>query len=372
MDFELSKPQKLLQKSVREFLTRNCSTQRVRELMATSTAVDDGLWSEMADQGWASLSIPEDCEGMGLSTVDVAAVAEIMGTFCVPGPFISNLWASGLITASGSEKATELLSPIAEGEKRATVAYLEAGADWDPAGLQAEAVAEADGFHLNGTKLFVSDAESADQLIWVTRVDGDLALFHLETATEGLSFAAMPALDQTRKLYQVEARDVRLPLSSLLARGEAAESALASAIREATVAVCAEMVGGMQWTLNATVEYAKSREQFGRPIGVYQAVQHLCADMLLGLESSRSATYYAAWAVAENDPEADRLVSIAKAYCSEAAREVGNNGIQVHGGIGFTWEHDLQLYYKRAKSSELLFGDAAYHHERIARQIIDK
>jgi len=178
-------------------------------------------------------------------------------------------------------------------------------------------------------------------------------------------------MDETRKLYTVTAADVEIASDALVARGEAAERALWKATMETTVAVCAELVGGMGWVLRSTVEYAKTREQFGRTIGSFQAVQHHCADMLLWLESSRSATYYAAWAVSVGDPQAEEMVSIAKAYCSDAARKLGNAGMQVHGGIGITWEHDLQLYYKRAKSSEILFGDATYHRERIARKILD-
>jgi alkylation response protein AidB-like acyl-CoA dehydrogenase len=173
-------------------------------------------------------------------------------------------------------------------------------------------------------------------------------------------------MDETRKLYEVTFDRLG---SDVLPGGR---DAVRSAIDVATVALCAEMVGGMQWVLDTTVEYAKTRQQFGRPIGSFQAVQHQCADMLLLTESARSATYYAAWALTENDPAAPLAVSMAKAYCSDACREVGNRGVQVHGGIGFTWEHDLQLYYKRAKSSETTFGDAAFHRERIAALVVDE
>jgi alkylation response protein AidB-like acyl-CoA dehydrogenase len=154
--------------------------------------------------------------------------------------------------------------------------------------------------------------------------------------------------------------------------GYRAKDALVQATGIATVALCAEMVGAMQWTLDTAVEYAKTRLQFGRLIGIYQAVQHKCADMVLMTESSRSAVYYAAWALSENDPSSRLAVSIAKAYCSDASREVGNRGIQVHGGIGFTWEHNLHLYYKRAKSSEIMFGDATHHRELVAQQVVDE
>lgn len=372
MDFELSKPQKLLQETVRELLTRQCPPARVRELMATDTAIDDALWEAIADQGWTGLTLPEEHEGLGLSAIEVAAVAEVMGQHCLPGPFISNLWASGVVAAAGHPALAErYLAPLAEGTRRATVALLEASAAWDPERVAAVASPTDGGFELDGVKLFVADAGAADLILWVARLDAELAIFALEAGVEGMTVEPMPGLDQTRKLYRVVVDGVSLPADRLLARGEAAAKALATATREATVAVCAELVGGMQWVLDTTVEYAQSRQQFGQPIGAFQAVQHRCADILLRLESARSATYYAAWAVVVGDDDADRFVAIAKAYCSDAAREVGNDGIQVHGGIGFTWEHDLQLYYKRFKSNELLFGDATFHRERIARSVID-
>jgi len=372
VDFELSKPQKLLQNSVREFLTRQCPATRVRELMETPAAFDQELWAGLADQGWTGLTVPEKWDGLGLGAVELAAVAEAMGQFCLPGPFISNLWASSLISAAGNEAhAGQYLGRIVDGELVATVAYLEEAADWDPASITLAAEAANGGFRLGGTKLFVGDAGTAGLILWVCRIGGEPAVFSLDRATPGMTITPMPAIDQTRKLYRIELADLTVPADSLLVRGAAAAAAISRATREATVAVCAELVGVMQWILATSVEYAKTREQFGRPIGSFQAVAHRCADMFFYLETARSAAYYAAWAVSVDHSEADRFVSIAKAYCSEAARQTGNNGIQVHGGIGFTWEYDLQLYYKRAKSSEILFGDATYHRERIAGMLID-
>ena len=375
MDFELSKAQKLLMKSVKEFLSRECPPERVRELMATDTAFDEGLWEGIVDQGLTGLTVSEDQEGLGLTSVDLAAVCEVMGGFCLPGPFLSNHWATTLLAVSKGAGTAELWLPdLAEGAKRATVAYLEASADWDPSSVVARAEAVGGGYRLSGEKLFVNDAATADLLLWVGRLDDDLALFAVRREDDGVTVEPMPAVDDTRKLYKVTLHGGGLALEgdSLVARGAAAEAAFRKATLEATVATCAELVGGMEWILRTAVEYAKTREQFGQPVGSFQAVQHHCANMLMWLESSRSATYYAAWAVSVDDPKAEEMVSIAKAYCSDAARDVGNAGVQVHGGIGFTWEHDLQLYYKRAKSSELLFGDATYHRERIARQVIDR
>lgn len=373
MDFDLSKPQKLLKDSAREFLARECGPGRVRELMETKTAHDDKLWLAIADQGWTGLSIPEEHGGLGLGLLELAVVAEEMGRACLPGAFISTLMAAALVERAGNaEQRAKYLEPIAAGELKATVALLEEGANWDVDALKLKASREGGGdFSVTGKKLFVPDAGSADLLICVAR-DGDaLSLLPVERGAEGVTVRAMPAMDGTRKIYEVGFADVNVAAADALGADGDTRGALRGALEVATAALCAEMVGGMSWILDTTVEYAKTRQQFGRPIGSFQAVQHQCADMLLLTESARSAAYYAAYALTAHDPAASGAVSIAKAYCSDAYREVGNRGVQVHGGIGFTWEHDLQLYYKRSKSSETMFGDATFHRERIARLVVD-
>jgi alkylation response protein AidB-like acyl-CoA dehydrogenase len=373
MDFDLNKAQKLIQQSARDFFARECKPERVRDMMATDTAYDDGLWRAMADQGWTGLIIPEDFGGLGLSLVDLIAVSEEMGHACLPGPFLSTLWAAALINLAGAEgQRKQYLEPIAAGDMKATVALLEDGADWNPeaVGLRAEKAGKE--FRLRGRKEFVTDAEIADLIICVARGNEGLVLAPVEKGAKGMKISATPGVDATRKLYSVEFEDVVAPEADALAFNTRTLDAVESATATAVVALSAEMVGGMRWTLETAVEYAKTRQQFGKAIGVYQAVQHQLADMFLMTEGARSAVYYAAWAVSENDPSAKLAVSIAKAYCSDAAREVGNRGAQAHGGIGFTWEHNLQLYYKRAKASEVMFGDANYHREEIARKVVDE
>ncbi|MCG3163641.1 MAG: Acryloyl-CoA reductase (NADH) [Acidobacteria bacterium] len=373
MDFDLSKAQKLLQQSARDFFARECKPERVRELMATETAFDDGLWRAMADQGWTGLIIPEEFGGLGLSLVDLIAVCEEMGRACLPGPFISTLWAAALIDRAGSEgQRKQYLEAIAAGEMKATVALLEEDADWNPAAVQMRAEKEGKEYRLSGRKEFVTDAEVADVIICVARGNDGLVLLPVERGARGLKITATPGIDATRKLYSVEFGDVVVAEADALAFNARTQEAIESATDIAIVALCAEMLGGMQWTLENTVEYAKTRQQFGKPIGIYQAVQHQCADMFNFTEGARSATYYAAWAVSENDPSAKLAVSVAKAHCSDAAREVGNRGVQLHGGIGFTWEHNMQLYYKRAKASEIMFGDANHHREEVARKVVDE
>jgi alkylation response protein AidB-like acyl-CoA dehydrogenase len=296
---------------------------------------------------------------MGLGLVELAALTEEMGRALVPGAYISTLLAGSAIHAAGS---TRHLASIATGDTKATLALLEAGANWDP-----EAVAmAASNDKLTGEKLFVPDAGIADVMVVAARDRGELALYLVEGTA--VARTAMPAMDLTRRLHKLEFHGLK---GELLARGDRARKALEHALDLATIALCAEMTGGMQRTLDIAVEYCKTRKQFGKPIGQYQAVQHQCADMLVWTESSRSATYYAAWAMTEGIADARAAVSVAKMYASDACRETGNRGVQVQGGMGFTWENDTHLYYRRAKASEIAFGDATFHRERIARLIID-
>jgi alkylation response protein AidB-like acyl-CoA dehydrogenase len=362
----------MMQQSARTFLAGECRTARVRRLMASDTAFDPELWSAVAEQGWLGIIIDEAHGGLGLGLVELAAVAEEMGRACLPGPYLATLWAAATLQACApSETVAKNLSRIARGELRATVALLEPTLDWSGASTELSATKHDGGFRLNGQKLLVLDAAAADLILVAARLEGQLALLAIEGRPSGLSVRATPAIDATRKLCELTFENVAVDSTALVAKGAAAERALDRGAQMATVAVCAELVGGMQWTLETATAYVQTREQFGKSIGSFQAVQHQLADMLLWLESGRSAAYFAAWALSENDPAARTAVSIAKAYLSDAAREVGNRGIQVHGGIGFTWEHDLQLYYKRAKASEILFGDATYHRELLARQVVD-
>lgn len=372
MDFDLNKPQRLLKDSARQFLARDCKPERVRELMETDTAHDDKLWQALADQGWTGLRIPEEHSGLGLGLVELAAVMEEMGRACLPGAFLSTLTAAALIEYAGDvQQRGKYLEAIAAGEMKATVALLEDGASWDLDAVKLKATRRGGKYAVTGKKLFVPDAEIADVLICVTRTGDSLLLLPIQREAGGVNVQPMPSMDGTRKVYELSLDDVSVSEPEVLGADGDVRTALSRALEVATTALCAEMVGGMQWMLDTAVEYAKTRQQFGRPIGSFQAVQHQCADMLLMTESARSAAYYAAWALTEGDPVATLAVSIAKAYCSDAYREVANRCVQVHGGIGFTWEHDLQLYYKRSKSSETLFGDAIFHRERIARLIVD-
>jgi len=373
VQFALTETQQTLKNTVRKFLAAECPMAEVRKLMETATAFDPALWRKIAEQGWNGMILPEEYGGFGMGMVEMAATLEEMGRSLLPGPLFSTVLMAGplLERSSNSTQKRKYLSAIASGEAKATVALLEDSASWSPDSVQLKATSSAGNYQLDGRKLFVWDAAAADFLICVARLNGELALFLILAEAHGLGITDLPAIDSTRKLYQVALDGVSVPRENLLAEGKPARAALDHMLDIATVGLVAEMTGGMQRLLEMTVEYAKTRKQFGRPIGQFQAVQHLCADMLVYTESSRSAAYFAAWAIQEGVPEAAIAVSVAKAYASDAYREVGNRAIQVHGGMGFTWENDAHLFYRRAKASEVAFGDATYHRERIARLVID-
>jgi alkylation response protein AidB-like acyl-CoA dehydrogenase len=358
MQFGLSESQQILKDTARKFFSGECAIAEVRRLMDTPTAFDPTLWNKLAEQGFTGIISPEEYGGMGLGKVELILLMEEAGYALLPGPFFSTVALAGaVIDAVGlPEQKRKYLSRIAGGQARATVALLESGAGWDPAEARLEAV----GDKLTGAKLFVSDAAAADFLVVITQN----GVFAVDAKAPGLRIEPMNGMDLTRKIYSVN-------FAGTPAERLGGTENLGRALALATAALAAEMVGGMQRALETTVAYAKTRKQFGKPIGIYQAVQHQCADMYLETESSRSAAYYAAWALEENAPDALAAVSIAKMYASDAARNVGNRGIQVHGGMGFTWENDLHLYYRRAKASETMLGDATFHRERIARLVID-
>ncbi len=359
MEFGLSESQEFLKDSARKFFAGECPSSEMRRLMETDTAYDATLWSKITDQGYTGIIFPEAYGGVGLGKVELMLLMEEAGHTLLPGPFFSTVVLAGSVLDAMGTPAhkNQYLAPICRGEVRATVALVEATSSWNPQDVQLNAT----GGKLTGEKLFVTDAAIADFLIVVARN----GVFAVDSKARGLKISPMATMDLTRKPYVVE-------FNNTPAEQIGSSTDLPRAFDIATAALAAELVGGMQRTLELTVEYAKTRKQFGKPIGMFQAVQHQCADMYLETESSRSAVYYAGWALEENSPDAATAVSIAKMYASDAARTVGNRGIQIHGGMGFTWENDLHLYYRRAKASETAFGDATFHRERIARLVLDE
>jgi alkylation response protein AidB-like acyl-CoA dehydrogenase len=376
MNFGFNDEQELLRSTARKFFENECGSDTVRRLMETPEGISPDLWTKLAEQGWLGLVYPEAYDGMGLGLVDLVVLMEEMGRAVVPGPYFSAVLLGGLaIAEAGSEaQKKEWLPKIAAGDRRVALAWMEPSAQLGPAGVTLTAVEKGGKYTLSGTKLFVHDAHTADALVVAARTrpgagaDG-VSLFLLPKGTKGLEVTLLPTMDQTRKLCEVALSDVTVGSDALLGAAGAGWAPLARVLDRATVALCAEMCGGAQKVLDMTVEYAKIRQAFGRPIGSYQGVKHRAADMLVDVENSKSITYYAAWALDENAAEAPLAVSMAKAYVSDAYRRVAAAGIQLHGGIGFTWEHDLHLYFKRAKGSEFTFGDATHHRERVAQLV---
>lgn len=378
MDFGFSDEQEMLRQTARSFLEENCPSSVVRQMMEDDTGYDPNLWKQMADLGWLGLAFPEAYGGQGLGFVDLTVILEEMGAALLPSPFLSSVLLAGqTILVGGSEAQKQTYLPkIADGSLIATLALTEPSGRFDAEGIaEVTATPDDDGFTISGTKLFVPDAHVADLLVVAARTKdaGDksfgVSLFLVERNSPGVATTLLKTMDQTRKQCEVIFDNVRVGRDRLLGMVDMGWPILRKVLNIATVALCAEMIGGAQRVLDISVAYAKERVQFGRPIGSFQAVKHKCAEMMLQVESAKSAAYYAAWAVDEDAPEAPLAVSMAKAYCSDAFRNTAGEGIQVHGGIGFTWEHDMHLYFKRAKYAEFTFGDATYHRELVAQEL---
>ena len=375
MDIGFTEEQELLRDSARRFLESECTTQFVRQRMADPAAVTDEFWQKLAEQGWLGIVYPEEVGGSGLGLVDLVVLMEELGRAVMPGPFLSTVLLGGAAIAEAGSPAQrrEWLPRIAEGKAKAALAWTEPGLRWDAAGVSLVARESAGAYALSGTKLFVEDAHLADILVVAARTrDGStmedgVSLFLVPRDAPGLYVSVLPTIDETRKLCEVRLDNVAVPVGGLLGEWHRGWMPLSRVIARATVALSAEMCGGAQQVLDMTVAYAKIRIAFGKPIGSYQGVKHQAADMLVALENAKSLTYYAAWAVDQGLDEAPLAVSMAKAAASDMYRKVAGTGIQLHGGIGMTWEHDLQLYFKRAKASEVAFGDASWHRERVAR-----
>ncbi|HKA55422.1 MAG TPA: acyl-CoA dehydrogenase family protein [Candidatus Binatia bacterium] len=373
MDFGFSEEQELLRKSAADFLNKECPMTYVRQMMEDERGYADALWNKMAELGWMGLIYPEEFGGAGLTMVDLVVVLEEMGRVALPGPFFSTVCLGGvaILEAGNSGQKQRLLPEIVAGRSKATLAVLEERARWDEKGVKLSARKSGKGYQLSGAKLFVPDAHVADILVCAARTSDGLTLFLVDRQQTGVSTTLLKTMDQTRKLCEVRFDKVQVSADAVLGAPGKGWEALSRILDRGKVALCAEMCGGAQKVLDMTVDYAKVREQFGRPIGSFQAIQHKCANMLVQVESAKSATYYAAWAVANDVPEAPLAAAMAKAYCSDAYRQVTAEGIQVHGGIGFTWEHDMHIYFKRAKGSEVTFGDATWNRELVAQYTLD-
>jgi alkylation response protein AidB-like acyl-CoA dehydrogenase len=368
MYFDLTDEQQAIKATAHDFLASRFKSERIREIAASESGFDEAGWKEMAELGWAGLALPEEWGGQGLGVVELAVLFEEMGYALAPSPLLSNTIAGLAIAAGGSDEQRErYLRPLASGEQLVTPALVDVGAPAVPGQFTMEAEADGDGVVLDGAKTLVLDAASADFFL-VATADGRRHVVARDAA--GVTIEPEESIDLTRRLSTVRFEGVRVAAEDSLPGG--AEGYFPSVFLRVCVATAAESTGVAQRALEMSVAYAKDRQQFGRPIGAYQAVSHRCAQMLLETENSRSAVYGAAWA-ADAEPESLPLAaSMAKAYASDAGWRVPDAAIQVHGGIGFTWEHDLHLFLKRGRLNASLFGDAKWHRERVAEAVLSE
>jgi alkylation response protein AidB-like acyl-CoA dehydrogenase len=374
VNFAFSDEQEELRQTVRRFLEGKSPSAEVRRLMETTEGYDPAVWKQMGQElGLQGLHIPEEYGGQGFTFVELAIVLEEMGRVLLCAPYFSSvvLAANAILNAGTDAQKAALLPGIASGETIAALAFTEPNGKWDSAGITMEAKGSGDSYTLDGEKMFVIDGHTANVIVVVARLAGTsgtdgIAFFTVDGDAAGLTRTPLATMDQTRKQARLEFSGVT---ATPIGEPGAGWPALSKTLDQAAVGLANEMIGGAQFVLDMSVEYAKVRVQFGRPIGSFQAIKHKCADMLLEVESGKSAAYYAAWAAAEDNEELPVVAALAKAYISDAYFHCAAENIQIHGGIGFTWEHDAHLYFKRAKSSEIFLGDATYHRELLAQRI---
>ena len=371
MNFSFSDDQVLLRNSVRSALDEQCKPAHVRAMFDDPRGYGEALWGEMAKLGWLGLPFTEEQGGAGLGLVELAIVLEEMGRAAYPGPFFATvvLGGLGIQLAGNAAQKDRWLSAISAGKARATAALLEEHLDWDPASTTATATPDGAGWKLSGVKRFVPWAHVADVILVPVRAPEGVSLFLMDPKSSGVTLSPMVGIDLANRSSEVRLDKVAVGSDAVLGAPGAGQSVLDSLLRRGAVMASAEMLGAARRCLDMSVSYVKVREQFGQPVGSFQAIRHRCSEMLLEAENAHAAVYYAAWALAAGAEDAAIAASICKAYVSDAARKVCGDSIQVHGGIGFTWEYDLHLYMKRAKALEPLFGDAEFHRELIVRHL---
>jgi len=374
VDFDLTEEQEMLRASARRLFEKECPMARVREVIDGDPGHDGDLWRKMAELGWLGITFPLEYGGTGGSILDLVSLQEEMGRALAPSAFIPTVVLCGrAILAAGTEDQKMTLLPgIARGDIIMTLALLEPSGRWDAAGVQVAAAPSGDGYTINGTKLFVPYAHISDYLICGART-GDssnreegITLFVVESNQEGVGIETLKTVTG-EKLCEVTFRDTVVSPGQILGEAHRGWPLVSRLIDEGAVAECGAMIGGGRRVLEMAVDYAKQREQFGSPIGTFQAVQHKCADILTAVDGATFITYHAAWSLSESTPDASLAASKAKVWCSDMYTDVTSKGVQILGGMGFTQEHDMQLYFRRARAAEIAFGDSQFHRERLIR-----
>jgi alkylation response protein AidB-like acyl-CoA dehydrogenase len=369
MDLSLTEEQEMLREFARDFLEKECPESHVRDMEEDEQGYSLDLWRKMAEQGWMGLIVPDTYGGVGMTYMDLIILLEEFGRALVPGPFIANCVATiALLDAANEAQKQELLPVIASGGQIWTLAFTEPSARFDAAGVELAARREGDSYVLNGTKLFIRDSHVADKMVVVARTGGadedGISMFVVDAKAAGVRHEPVPTLSSDKQ-NAVRFEEVRVPAANLLGAEGGAWPVFKKIAVKATIIECAYLVGLSQMAFDITLNYTKERVQFGRPIASFQAMQHKASDVATDVDGSRYVTYDAGWAVAEDEPDADEKVHVAKAWTSEASRRVVGQCQQMHGGIGFTRDYKIQLYYRRQKASELAWGDADYHRDRL-------
>ncbi|MDY6907661.1 MAG: acyl-CoA dehydrogenase family protein, partial [Chloroflexota bacterium] len=375
MDLGFSEEQEMLRNSARDFFLNELPKDVVKEMATDEKGYVPDLWKKMAELGWMGLVIPEEYDGMGMSYLDLVVLLEEMGRACLTGPYFSTVVLGGytIMEAGSEEQKKELLTKIANGEIILALALTEPSAKYEASAIAVSAKAQGDDYVIDGTKLFVENAHIADYLIVAARTkeggnaEDGISLFLVDAKSPGISTTVLKTMAGDKQC-EVIFDKVKVPKKNLLGGLDKGWPVMEKMLEKATVGLCAQMVGGAQMALEMSVTYAKERVQFGRPIGSFQAIQHYCANMVTDVDGSKFVTYEAAWKLSEG-LDASMEVSMAKAWTSEAYRRVTLLGHQIHGGIGFCIDHDMPLYFKRAKAAEPTFGDPDWHREKVAQEL---
>ena len=373
MDLGLTEEQEMLRNSARDFLEKEAPEAYVRQMEEDEQGYSPEVWRKMADLGWQGLIVPEEYGGVGFGFLDLIVLLEEFGRALVPGPFVPTMVAATAIIEGGNEEQKQQWLPrIASGDVIGTLAFTEPSARFDAEGVELRAEKQGEDYVLNGTKLFIPDAHVADLMVVVARTGGQgeqgISLFLVDAKSPGITTEVLKTI-AADKQCEVRFENVRVPAANLLGGEGRGWELMKRIMLKATCMEAAYLVGLAQMDFEISVNYAKERVQFGRPIGSFQAIQHKAADMVTDVDGARFIMYRAAWSVAENEPDAEMQVSMAKAWVSDATRRVVAHGQQIHGGIGFTKDYKIQLYFRRQKRGELTWGDGDYHREKVAQML---
>jgi alkylation response protein AidB-like acyl-CoA dehydrogenase len=376
VNFELDEEQVMLKTSARDFLQQECPKKLVRAMMEDEKGYSPELWKKIADLGWLGLVFPEEYGGVGSSFLDLAVLLEECGRALLPGPFISTVVLTGrpiAVFGDGNLKQ-QFLPGIVSGDMILTLAFMEASGGIEASDITVTATESDDFFIINGTKLFVPYAHIADYFLCVTRTKNSqdkeegVTLLLVNAKSPGIQIEPLKTMTGD-KICEVVFSNVTVPAKNVLGETDKGWPIMKRVLMEGQVAESAWMTGGARWAMETSIAYANMRIAFGRPIGSFQAIQHKLANVAVGVEGATAIMYYAAWAIMVNDPDAAMAASMAKSWCGETYKQATFDGIQIHGGIGYTWDHDMHLYLKRAKASEVSFGDSDYHRERVAQML---